>query len=84
MWSLYAPLRDQGKPVELQYIRSGQHNFTKPLAVLAHDEMIVDWFDFWLDGQEDPDPGKSSQYARWRSLRAHVQPPQRGEPATPN
>jgi len=28
----------------------------------------VDWFRFWLKGEEDPDPGKASQYARWRSM----------------
>jgi len=76
LWSLYAPLRDQGKPVELQYIRSGQHNLTKPLQVLAHDDMIVDWFDFWLNGHEDPDPVKASQYTRWESLRGLVHSPQ--------
>jgi dipeptidyl aminopeptidase/acylaminoacyl peptidase len=69
LWGLYAPLRDQGKPVELQYMRSGQHNLTKPLQKLAHQEMIVDWFDFWLNGHEEPDSAKAEQYARWRKLR---------------
>jgi dienelactone hydrolase len=69
LWSLYAPLRDQGKPVELQYFRSGQHNLTKPLQVIAHQEMLVDWFDFWLNGHEDPSPEKAAQYGRWRELR---------------
>jgi len=76
LWSLYAPLRDQGKPVELQYIRSGEHNLTKPVQVLAHDGMIVDWFDFWLNGHKDPDPVKASQYTRWESLRALGHAPQ--------
>jgi dienelactone hydrolase len=70
LWGLYAPLRDQGKPVELQYIRTGQHNLVKPLQILAHQEMIVDWFDFWLNGRERPEVGKSEQYARWRQMRA--------------
>ncbi len=69
LWNLYAPLRDQGKPVELQYFRGGQHNLTKPLQVFAHQEMLVDWFDFWLNGHEDPDPAKKNQYERWRALR---------------
>jgi dienelactone hydrolase len=69
LWGLYAPLRDQGKPVELQYIRSGQHNITKPLQKLAHQEMLTDWFDFWLNDHEDADEGKRTQYARWRQLR---------------
>jgi hypothetical protein len=29
---------------------------------------LVDWFRFWLKGEEDPDPAKSEQYARWREL----------------
>jgi hypothetical protein len=29
----------------------------------------VDWFTFWLKGEEDPDPNKALQYARWRELR---------------
>jgi hypothetical protein len=70
LWSLYAALRDQGKPVELQYIRSGRHNLSKPLQRLAQQEMLVDWFDFWLNGHEDPSPTKSAQYERWRKLKA--------------
>jgi hypothetical protein len=30
--------------------------------------MMVDWFDFWLNGHEDPDPEKADQYRRWRGL----------------
>jgi dipeptidyl aminopeptidase/acylaminoacyl peptidase len=70
LWSLYAPLRAQGKPVYLQYIRSGSHNLVKPLQVLAHEEMLVDWFDFWLNGHEVGDSEKAKQYAEWRALRA--------------
>jgi hypothetical protein len=69
LWSLYAALRDQGKAVELQYIRSGRHNLSKPLQRLAQQEMLVDWFDFWLNGHEDPSQSKSAQYERWRKLR---------------
>jgi len=29
----------------------------------------VDWFSFWLKGEEDPDPAKAEQYKRWRKLR---------------
>jgi hypothetical protein len=29
----------------------------------------LDWFRFWLKGEEDPDPAKAEQYARWRELR---------------
>lgn len=69
LWSLYAELRDQGKPVELEYIRSGQHNLAKPLERLAQQEMLVDWFDFWLNDHEDAAPAKAAQYVRWQKLR---------------
>ena len=69
LWDIYAALRDQGKPVELQYIRGGEHNIRKPSHVLAHQEMIVDWFDFWLNNHEDLESRKEQQYARWRAMR---------------
>jgi uncharacterized protein (DUF736 family) len=28
-----------------------------------------DWFRFWLQDYEDPNPGKIEQYARWRGMR---------------
>jgi dienelactone hydrolase len=68
-WELYASLREQGKPVELQYFRSGQHSIRKPLQRWAHQEMLVDWFDFWLNDHEDPDTSKAEQYGRWHKLR---------------
>jgi len=29
----------------------------------------VDWYCFWLKGEEDHDPGKAEQYRRWRAMR---------------
>lgn len=69
LWGLYAPLRQQGKPVELQYIRGGQHNLIKPLEILAHQELIVDWFDFWLNEHEDVSAEKRDLYRRWEGFR---------------
>jgi hypothetical protein len=66
---MYAAMVDQRKPVELQYTRGGEHNFRKPREVFAHEEMLVDWFDFWLNGHEDSDSAKSAQYERWRKMR---------------
>jgi len=28
----------------------------------------VDWFRFWLNGEEDPDPAKADQHNRWHEL----------------
>src|SRR5258708_834870 len=68
-WDIYAALRLQGKPVELVYMRSGDHVLTKPLERLASQDITVDWYDFWLNAHEDPNPAKAGQYARWRQLR---------------
>jgi len=36
-----------------------------PAGVLrASQQGNVDWFRFWLKGEEDPDPAKAEQYAR--------------------
>ncbi|MGC2697359.1 MAG: hypothetical protein WA738_16355 [Candidatus Angelobacter sp.] len=67
-WNVYAALRSQNKPVELLYMRNGSHNLTKSVERLASQEMNTDWFDFWLNGHEDPDPSKVEQYKRWRVL----------------
>lgn len=69
LWDFYAALRYQEKPVELQFIRSGKHNIVKPLHRIAHQELIVDWFDFWLNEHEDADPSKIAQYRRWREMK---------------
>jgi dipeptidyl aminopeptidase/acylaminoacyl peptidase len=68
-WDMYALMRVQNKPVELLYFRNGEHVLTKPLERLASQEMNVDWYDFWLNGHEDPAPAKADQYARWRQLK---------------
>jgi len=33
---------------------------------VAAETTNVDWFRFWLKGEQDPDPGKVDQYVRWR------------------
>lgn len=65
---------------QIQSLRS-KYTALAPLPSLRHDndacdllkvpslEGNVDWFDFWLNGHEDPDPTKVEQYLRWRALR---------------
>jgi len=69
-WEIYASLAAQGKPVDLIYFPEGQHILQKPLERLASQQGNVDWFRFWLKGEEDPDPAKARQYARWRQLQS--------------
>ncbi|WP_263408847.1 hypothetical protein [Terriglobus tenax] len=67
-WELYASLRMQKKPVDLIYFPHGTHIHQKPLERLESQQGNVDWFRFWLQGYEDPDPEKRAQYQRWRAL----------------
>jgi hypothetical protein len=36
---------------------------------MVSQQGTVDWFCFWLKGEEDPDPAKVGQYQRWRELK---------------
>jgi hypothetical protein len=55
--------------LKLDYIRTGRHSPTEPLQILAHQEMLVDWFDFWFNSHAAPAPEKLEQYALWCTLR---------------
>ncbi len=68
-WEPYAALRYLKKPVDLIMLQAGTHVMTNPTQRLAAETTNVDWFRFWLKGEEDPDPAKAEQYARWRELR---------------
>ncbi len=71
----YVALRDAGKPVEAFVFPHEYHIKWQPLHKLAVGERTVDWFRFWLQGEEDPDPAKAARYARWRALRRHAHYP---------
>jgi dipeptidyl aminopeptidase/acylaminoacyl peptidase len=68
-WEPYAALRHLKKPVDLIMLQPGSHVMTNPTQRVTAETINVDWFDFWLNGHEDPAAGKSEQYARWRELR---------------
>jgi hypothetical protein len=60
MWLPYAELRDMKKPVELIVLNTEEHMITNPGVRMASQGGSVDWFRFWLQGYEDPDPAKAS------------------------
>ncbi len=68
-WEPYAALRYLHKPVDLIMIQPGNHVMTNPSQRLASETTNVDWFRFWLKGEEDTDPAEAEQYVRWRELR---------------
>jgi len=69
MWEEFSGLSLQNKPVDFIEIPDGVHLLQKPWDRRIAMQGIVDWFRFWLKDEEDPDPAKSEQYARWRELR---------------
>jgi dipeptidyl aminopeptidase/acylaminoacyl peptidase len=68
-WEPYAALRYLKKPVDLIMLQAGSHVMTNPTQRLASETSNVDWFRFWLKGEEDADLAKAEQYVRWRELR---------------
>jgi hypothetical protein len=68
-WHWYSGLSRLGKPVEMIYVPQGTHILEKPWERMTSQQGNVDWFCFWLKGEEDPDPAKADQYKRWRELR---------------
>ncbi len=69
MWQPYAGLRYMHKPVDLVMLNTDEHVLTNPAVRMASQGGSVDWFRFWLQDYEDPDPKKKEQYERWRGLR---------------
>lgn len=68
-WEWFALLTRMGKPAEMVLLQDGAHQLVRPWDRLASQEGNEDWLRFWLKGEEDPDPAKAEQYARWRKLR---------------
>lgn len=68
-WDKYTLMRRLGKPVELILYPKANHATINPAARMASAGGSVDWFVFWLKGEEDSSPAKAEQYRRWRKLR---------------
>ncbi|HWR15476.1 MAG TPA: hypothetical protein VN577_11655 [Terriglobales bacterium] len=74
-WEWFAGLKRLGKAVDLLYIPADVHILMKPWDRMAAEQASVDWFCFWLKGEENPNPEKATQYVRWRQLRALTRSP---------
>lgn len=68
----YTTMKDLGKPLELIIYADEGHVKNQPKHRYEIYQRNVDWFNFWLQDKEDPDPAKREQYARWRVLREAV------------
>jgi dipeptidyl aminopeptidase/acylaminoacyl peptidase len=62
-------LRRLRKPVEMILIRDDLHELQRPWDRMISQQGDVDWFRWWLKGDEDPDPAKIEKYARWREMK---------------
>lgn len=62
------PLVDKGR-ADAWVFPNAPHQKFEPKHKLAVYERNLDWFRFWLQGVEDPAPGKARQYERWRAMR---------------
>jgi hypothetical protein len=45
------------------------HQKFQPRHKLAAYERNLDWFRFWLQGHEEPNPAKRQQYLHWRTMK---------------
>ncbi|CAE6709686.1 hypothetical protein XA1311A_06440 [Xanthomonas arboricola] len=63
------PLIRDGR-ADLYVYPNEAHQKFQPRHKLAVYTRNVDWFRFWLQDVEDPDPGKAAQYLAWRTMRA--------------
>jgi dipeptidyl aminopeptidase/acylaminoacyl peptidase len=70
LWAWYSALRELDRPVDMVYLPDAPHRIVKPWEQMVAEQGLVDWFNFWLQGKEDPDPTKVEQYRRWRQLRS--------------
>jgi len=70
MWEPYAALRFQKKPVEIIMLDTTEHVLTNPAVRVASQQGSVEWFRFWLKGEEDGSVQKEEQYSRWKLLRS--------------
>jgi dipeptidyl aminopeptidase/acylaminoacyl peptidase len=68
-WEWFVGFRRLGKPVEMIIMPDAGHEVTRPQDRMTSQGGAVDWFAFWLNSEEDPDPAKAEQYKRWRELR---------------
>ena len=62
-------LEDEGMPYEAWVYTNELHSKWQPAHLQSIQQRNTDWFRFWLQDYEDPDPEKQQQYQRWHELR---------------
>jgi len=67
--TLLRHLEDARKPFDAYVYPNEYHEKWQSAHRQAIYRRNLDWFRFWLQDYEDPDPAKAEQYQRWRELR---------------
>ncbi len=70
MFSYPKAARHFGAPTEFVVYPKTQHNPNLPSIQRESANRNLDWFAFWLNGQENPGEGKAAQYERWKKLKS--------------
>jgi dipeptidyl aminopeptidase/acylaminoacyl peptidase len=68
-FEVFGGLSQLHKPVEFYYYPNEEHQPDHPQARLANMQRNLDWYRFWLQGYERPNPEDPNQYKRWEELR---------------
>jgi Prolyl oligopeptidase family len=69
LWDWYVLLRRYKKPVEYWLLQDATHDVFRVPERLVANQLVVDWFRFWLLNDEDKNPNKAEQYKRWAAFR---------------
>ena len=64
-----AAMHALAKPVEVFVYPNESHVKNQPTHRYEIYERNLDWFKFWFQRKEDPNPEKKEQYERWHKLR---------------
>jgi dipeptidyl aminopeptidase/acylaminoacyl peptidase len=75
-------LREAGAQMEWWHYPNEGHVKRQPAHKWWVYQRNLDWFRFWLKDEEDPDPTKKEQYARWRDMREKWEVAKRGQEKT--
>ncbi len=68
-FEVFTGLNRLNRPVELYYYPNEEHATEHPQGRLASLQRNLDWYRFWLQDYERPNPEDPDQYVRWRKLR---------------
>jgi hypothetical protein len=71
-WEMYSRLRYLRKPVEYYVapdVQHGSHTLQNPRQLAALQERTLDWWRFWLKGEERGGGDSEDKYKAWRELR---------------